>query len=169
MTDSIKPHNLHRQTLVRTEVVNPSGEASQRYIDRQVFTLWKHYVEHRHGLRVKAPLSCVWVPADEVRRQDRLFAAAAHRCSVQKLCFECYDAKSGITEEKTRFVPEEDVDAMVDRLMQHLSRNCDFTTLTMASGEAIATHTTAPPAKTHSEFSWSIPRGFAPVRSAMRS
>ena len=164
---NIATKQSHRQLLVHAQVMNRNGHTSDRFVDSQVFDLWQFLLQNRHGFTVVSKQPCLWIPDQERRRQDQ-FDHSPYQQAVQRLTFECYDQATGITETHTRFVAEEDLDLVTDILLGHLSKDDHFTTLNNAEGEALSSMDSTPVAG-YMASSWSMPRGLAPVRSAIRS
>jgi hypothetical protein len=167
MTTSKKTTNKrpqHRQSLVRAEVRNSVGQLSSRYIDAETFALWQFFVEEKHGYQILTQRPCLWVPDEEQRRHDKVFSHAPLNTEVTKISVECFDQGSQLTEHKVRFVPADELERILERLTRHFSKPGLYATTELQSGAAISLQ--------HSDYvapSWSMPRGFAPVRSAIRS
>ena len=159
----------HRQLLIHSKVYNQAGHTSERFIDQQIFSLWECLMSHHHGFAVATQQACVWVPQAERQRHQQVFDRVKHSQAVSRLAFECYDQDSGISQTKVRFVPREEQDQLVDLLMSHLGGAQEFTTLTVAEGEALSNDQRGLREPGYNAPSWSMPRGFAPVRSAIRS
>ena len=139
MKGNTSAHSSHRQLLMRCRVTNRHGQASERFIDHSEFPLWRFLMEERHGLKVEELTPCVWVPEEERRRHDRLFAHAAYHEPVQRLVFEKFDAHTGVTETQTRFVPTCDMETVTPVLEGHLAADTAAVVLDIQAGEAIST------------------------------
>ncbi|NKC01025.1 MAG: hypothetical protein GKR90_21370 [Pseudomonadales bacterium] len=159
-----KRSSLHRQSLVRTEVRNTKGQISTRYIDAETFELWQFFVSQNYDYQVLTQQPCVWIPDEEQRRHDQVFSHAPLNSEVTKVAIECFDHDTQLTEHKIRFVPTDELDPILERLTKHFSKPQRYATTELQAGGAISLQNAdyiAP--------SWSIPRGFAPVRSAILS
>lgn len=157
----------HRQTLARVSVFNRQGEPSARYIDASIFKLWRHWMEDNHGFQVMDADPYVWVPTVEERRHDNLFEHCNDREEVTRLSFESFNERTHETEHRVRFVPADQSEALENILTQHFSGKDIFVSIEADTGSAITTRDPRKPS--YIAPSWSIPRGFAPVRSAIRS
>lgn len=135
----------HRQLLMQCEVVNQNGKATERYVPHEVFDLWRHLLVEKHGLTVIPGAPCVWVPDDECRRHDNLFAHARQQTTVVRLSYERFDPHTGITAKRTRFVPGADEEAVRLLLERHFAGNAEETTVHAVSGQAITTLSPRPP------------------------
>ncbi|MEM7000988.1 MAG: hypothetical protein AAF529_09380 [Pseudomonadota bacterium] len=132
----------HRQLLVHVEVSNAAGEISDRFVDHQLFALWRALVEDRHGLHIKGCTPCVWLPEGEARRHESLAQHQPFRVDVHRLTFQCFDPATSITEFKSRFVLATEALWMTDLLLKHLGDE-EFTTLKIHQGQALATRAAA--------------------------
>lgn len=95
----------HRQLVVHAKIKNNKGEVSQRFVDHQVFKLWQRLMIHQHDFSVLSAKPCVWIPAEESRRNDQLFAHTQFQQNVSRLTFECYNQELGITKKNCGLGP----------------------------------------------------------------
>lgn len=167
--------NQHRQTLIRVSILDSAGQASSRFIDALLFDQWREQAQAKPGYEILKTQPCIWIPTNEQRRREPLFARRHQPTDVIKINMECYDAATATSEQRIRFVPAEQFDVVVNRLTDRLAHQGRYVTTEIDTGTAIVclSHTAlnretfSPTA--HIASSWSIPRGFAPVRSAIRS
>jgi hypothetical protein len=83
---------------------------------------------HQHGFSVVSAKPCVWIAAEESRRNDQLFAHTRFQQNVSRLSFAGYNQALGITEKKLRFMAHHDLQAHAGLVLQHLSdAHCDST------------------------------------------
>ena len=157
----------HRQSLFSVPVFNSEGQPSVRYVDTAIFKLWRHWIEANHGFQVMDPTSFVWIPATEERRHDQLFSHSHERDAVTRLSFESFNERTHETEHRVRFVPTEEIDQIENILTRHFGGTNIFVSMAAESGYAINTRSQNEPSYIASN--WSMPRGFAPARSAIRS
>ncbi len=163
---------VHRHLLTRARVKSPLNQISDRWVDQQVFALWRSYMEQHHGFTILSAHNCVWLPHEECERHATLLSHIKFRARVDHLAFESYQPALGTTEIRNRFVAEETKDLVLTRLRDHFEGEETLTDLQVTKGLALSETDSEAPAQLSADYippSWSIPRGLAPVRSAMRS
>lgn len=167
--------NQNRQALISASVVDAAGRAGSRFIDATVFDEWRTEAETQRGYAILATSRCIWIPANEQRRRESRIAASNRPTDVVRLSIECYDADNGSIEQTIRFVSADQQEPVINKLTNLLSRSGVYTTTEIYPGTAIffqglsTRQANARAASNHIASSWSMPRGFAPVRSAIRS
>ena len=128
-----------RHLLMHCEVTNRRGETSERFVDHAEFGLWQYLLKQKHHLAVSASEPCIWVPDEQCRQHDKLFAHAAFQMPVCRLTHQSYDERTGVTEKRMRFVPSADLDYVSDLLEQNFAIHREFVVLDIEAGEAIST------------------------------
>ncbi len=139
MKSNTRSDSLHRQLLVHCTVTNANGQSSERFIEHREFPLWQYLVEKRHGLIVSHCIPCVWVPAAEGRRHDRLFSHANFNAPVLRVTFENFDADTGVTETHTRWLATQAREQILPLLERHLTAGAAASVVGEEAGEAIST------------------------------
>ena len=157
----------HRQSLLSVPVFNSEGQPSVRYVDAAIFKLWRHWVESNHGFQVMDATNFVWVPLAEERRHDQLFSHCVEREEVTRLSFESFNERTHTTEHRARFVPTDEMEKVEKILTQHFGGKDIFVSIEAEPGYAITTRSQT--TLSYMASNWSMPRGFAPARSAIRS
>ena len=159
----------HRQTLTAVGVFNTAGTPSLRYVDAALFEFWRHWMEHRHDFQISYTEQYVWIPFHEESRHHQVFTHCKDRKQVTRLGFASFNEETQQTEHRARFVATEDLDQVTGLLKQHFGGPQIHTAVDTMDGYAITTRSRHNPTAAYIASSWSMPRGFAPVRSAMRS
>ncbi len=149
--------NPHRQLLKYCRVQNRQGDCTERFIDHHTYYLWRFLMQQRHHFSIVHTEPCVWIPHNQWSLQQSLFDGAHLNISVSRLEFECYDANSGVTEIRTRFIPTQQCTKLTPLLLQHLCGNDEIATLRTQPGRAISTRITTATETTlrpHAEVDW---------------
>ena len=138
-------------------------------MDAALFNLWRYWMEDTHGFKVSEPEPYVWIPMSEERRHDRLFAHCEEREPVTRLNFESFDHNTRQTQHRVRFVPTGECEQIEPYLLTHFGGTNVYTSMEPELGYAMTNRSQAHQPMGYMASNWSIPRGLAPVRSAMRS
>lgn len=118
MTQANSNESVHRQLLVRCVVVNADGELSQRYVEHNLFHLWRYMMEHRHQVEVLRSEHCLWLPAAEYERQRAYFDQTGRIEMVDRIHVAVFDPDSGIVNAQQRFAALEDSGIATDSLLR---------------------------------------------------
>ena len=121
MTEATPNESVHRQLLVRCVVVNSDGELSQRYVEHNLFHLWRYVMEHRHQVEVLRSEHCLWLPAAEYERQRAYFDQTGRIEMVDRIHVAVFEPDSGIVHAQQRFVALEDASIATEALLRQYS------------------------------------------------
>ena len=138
MTDD--PTSHANRKLVRCQLVNPYQETSVRYIELDAFRLWEYLMSHKPGMRVGEPTLCLWIPAEEYRRNASVFDRAGGVEAVDRIVFELFDREYGFSQSISRFARSAETEQMVEILRSHVPsalRNSDACQVAVADGRAV--------------------------------
>ena len=167
--------NQNRQTLIRVSILDSAGQASSRFIDTTRFDQWCEHAQAKRGYEILKTQAYIWIPTNEQRRREPLFTRRHHATDLFRVNMECFDSATATSQQKIRFVAAEQLDFFVNQMTDRLALDGLYVTTEIDSGTAITclSHAALNRDKSsptaHIASSWSIPRGFAPLRSAIRS
>ena len=111
----------HRQSLVITEVRNPKGVTTNRYVDADVFELWRHWMCTRHRFIVEGARPCLWLDSREAEHHPLLRHDLTPNDRVCKLVIERFDQRTEMTTHTSRFTHRRETDLLKQALSRHLS------------------------------------------------
>ncbi|XOV84384.1 MAG: hypothetical protein ACFHXK_04555 [bacterium] len=131
--------NSHRQLLMFCQVANISGETSQRFVDMATFSLWKYFMQHKHGFLIAEEFPCIWLPQTQTRQLEQVFEHTGFHQSVSKLTLETFDDALGINQSQSRFVPTSDLGIVRGRLEHHWLKHKGALLTTSEAGLAVST------------------------------
>lgn len=134
--NNAQPHS-HRQLLVHCSVSSGTAPESSRFVDQQIYPLWRENMANRHNLCVTYLDTCVWLPEPEFLWQRQLFQHSGRSEAVTRLAFTVYHPTSHVTEHKVRFIRTQDEATLIPLLERHLLPNDDASELTHTSGWAV--------------------------------
>lgn len=135
----LPPHmQPHRQLLMYARVRNPLEHVSDRYLDHPSYYLWKYLIEEKHAFEVINSAPCVWLPSIECSHIQPLIAHINARIPVTRYCFEQFNPDTGVTQTKTRFIPDDDAALVTTKLSGHFSASSGFTLAASTPGMALS-------------------------------
>jgi len=118
MTQTSPNESVHRQLLIRCVVVNADGELSHRYVEHNLFNLWRYVMEHRHQVEVVRCEHCLWLPAAEYEKQQAYFDQTGRIEMVDRIHVAVFEPDSGIVHAQQRFAAIEDTSVATEGLLR---------------------------------------------------
>jgi hypothetical protein len=106
--------------LVRANVRNRDGEEGVRHVELSQFRLWQYFVANRHGLEVTSAYLGLWMPHGEYERLRDFYERAGTVAPVDRIRIVTYDAELGVAHHLVRYVPTEEAETGLQRLLARL-------------------------------------------------
>lgn len=131
--------NSHRHLLMYCQVTNSRGEDSQRFVEMATFSLWRYFMQNKHGFSVVEVFPCIWLPQQQTQQHQQVFEHVGFKQSVSKLTLEAFDENLGINQSQTRFIATRDLEAVSARLESHWLQSRDALLTTSETGSAVST------------------------------
>lgn len=131
--------NSHRHLLMYCQVTNSHGEVSQRFVEMATFSLWRYFMQNKHGFSVAEVFPCIWLPQEQTQQHQQVFEHAGFNQSVSKLTLEVFDESLGINQSQTRFIATRDLATVSVQLENHWLQSRDALLTTSEAGSALST------------------------------
>jgi hypothetical protein len=106
------------ERLVRCEVSRDTGAGagSVRYVPSEIFGLWSHLMQSKHGFDVKEDQASLWVDVEE--KPEAAYSETQYdRVLEVSLLF--YSEKDGMFDKVRRYFPLEDYPRLRDVFLSH--------------------------------------------------
>ncbi|MEM7100741.1 MAG: hypothetical protein AAF541_20935 [Pseudomonadota bacterium] len=95
---------MNRANLIQCYVGETRSDATVRFVEQDIFELWRYRVEHVHHLQIFDPHSCLWVPQPESNRLPHAGPGFVNlRTAVVKTFFDQTDPVSGACCSQVRY------------------------------------------------------------------
>ena len=95
---------MNRANLIQCYVGEHANDATVRFIEQDIFELWRYRIEQTHHLNIYRCQPCLWVPAIESKDLPYSNPGFEHmRTAVVKTTFDQNDPASGAHCEQVRY------------------------------------------------------------------
>ena len=111
---------IDSQKLIRCYVTNLDGIPTARFIEVEVFKLWRYMMTNKHGLSISRMSLCLWVNEEEFKQKEKLYTRSGEVETVHRIVISIFDSKNGFSHMTCRYALDQDVNKVKSILMSHM-------------------------------------------------
>jgi len=109
--------------LIRCFVSKKGDEPGVRFVELELFKLWKYMMQNRHGFEVEDLSLCLWIAEDRFERNRKLYEASGRIEEVDRVQVLIFDQNHGFCHTTSRYVPTADTSKFQEILLSHVAED----------------------------------------------
>ena len=108
------------QKLIRCHLARAGSAQQNRFIEFELFKLWQHMMQTKHGFAVSDLTMCLWVPVDEFNTRAKLYERIGAVDEVTRLTITIFDERHGFTHVSHRYAEAAEANTVQGVLLSHI-------------------------------------------------
>ena len=111
---------MNSQKLIRCVLLNKEGLASVRFIEYELFNLWRYMMIHKYGFKISEMSLCMWISEGQYLQKEEIYAHSGEIEAVTRIVVSVYDSRYGFSQDTSRFVLEHETTKVCEILKSHI-------------------------------------------------
>ena len=110
----------HSQKLIRCVLLNQDNVATVRFVEYEVFNLWRYMMTNKYGFTISEMSLCMWISEGQYIQKEDVYARSGDIEPVSRIVFTIFDPRNGFSHTTSRFVLEPETEEVRSILVSHI-------------------------------------------------
>ena len=108
------------QKLIRCVLRNQDNVATVRFIEYEVFNLWRYMMTHKYGFTISEMSLCMWISESQYIQKEDIYARSGEIEPVSRIVVSIFDSRNGFSHTTSRFTLESETDEIRSIIVSHI-------------------------------------------------